>query len=157
MGMDHSDQRKRGGARTSLKEKRVREIIRKESIFLHLEESVEGERRVGSVVGVGSDDGVVEVDVGVGDVVEDVDGGGEVAAEGEGGDEFGSDEEVLVEIGFEDLSVDLVHRVQIAALVKVAQLLFEESLPREPCGDSPSHRNLHLHRHSHTLHSKRLH
>lgn len=112
---------------------------------------------MGSVVGVGSDDGVVEVDVGVGDVVEDVDGGGEVAAEGEGGDEFGSDEEVLVEIGFEDLSVDLVHRVQIAALVKVAQLLFEESLPREPCGDSPSHRNLHLHRHSHTLHSKRLH
>jgi len=38
------------------------------------------------VVGVGSYDGVVEVDVGVGELVENVDGGGEVAAEGESGD-----------------------------------------------------------------------
>lgn len=134
--MDHFDQGKRGRASAGLKEKRVGEIIRKESILQHLEESVEGKRGVGVVLGVCSDDGVVEVDVGVGNLVEDVDGGGEVAAGGEGGNEFGNNEGVLVEIGFENLGVDLVHRVQICTLVKIIELLFEKSPTREPCGNS---------------------
>jgi len=44
--MNHSDQGKRGRVGTSLEERRVGEVIRKETAFLHLEESVEGERRV---------------------------------------------------------------------------------------------------------------
>lgn len=106
------------------------------------------------VVGMGSDDRVVEVDVGVGDLVEDVDCGGEVAAEGEGGDEFGSDKEVVVEIGFENLRMDLVDMVEVGALLEVAELLFQESPTREPRGHSPSHRNLHLHSHSNSVCSK---
>jgi len=77
------------------------------------------------VVGVSSDDAVVEVDVGVGELVEDVDGSSEVAAEGEGDDEFGSDEEVTVEISFKNLGKDLVDMVEVGALVEVAKLLFQ--------------------------------
>lgn len=77
------------------------------------------------VIGVSSDDGIVEVDIGVGKLVEDVDCGSEVAAEGEGGDEFGSDEEVMVEIGFKNLGKDLVDMVEVGALVEVTELLFQ--------------------------------
>ncbi|TKY65133.1 hypothetical protein E2542_SST07989 [Spatholobus suberectus] len=145
VGMDHSHQGERGGAGAGLEEEGVREVVGKESVFLHLEETGERKRRVGVVLRVGPDDGVVEVDVGVGDVAEDVDGGGEVAAGGEGGDEFGSDEGVVVEVGLEDLGVDLVDEVEVGALVEVAELLLEEPSPREPRGDSPSHWCLHLH------------
>jgi len=44
--MNHSDQGKRGRVGTSLKERRVGEVIRKETAFQHLEESFEGERGV---------------------------------------------------------------------------------------------------------------
>jgi len=77
------------------------------------------------VVGVSSDDAVVEVNVGVEELVEDVDGGSEVAADGEGSDEFGSDKEVTVEISFENLGKDLVDMVEVGALVEVAELLFQ--------------------------------
>jgi len=40
--MNHSDQGERGRVDTSLKERRVGEVIREETAFLHLEESVEG-------------------------------------------------------------------------------------------------------------------
>ncbi|KAJ1401561.1 hypothetical protein SESBI_28719 [Sesbania bispinosa] len=90
---------------------------------LHIEESGKGERRVRIVVSVSSDDGVVEVDIGVRDLVEDVDGGGDAAGEGESGDEFGSNVEVMVEMGFEELSVDLLDEVEVGASMKVRELL----------------------------------
>lgn len=59
-----------------------------------------------------------------------------------------------MEIGFENLGVDLVDMVEVGALVELGELLFQESPTREPCGHSSSHRNLHLHCHSHGFFSK---
>ncbi|KAF1888762.1 hypothetical protein Lal_00036804 [Lupinus albus] len=83
-------------------------------------------RRVRVVIGVGTDEGIEDVNIGVGELVEDVDGGDEVAVEGEGGDEFRNNVRVVVEIGFENLSVDLVYVVKVSAFVKVTKLIFKE-------------------------------
>ena len=64
------------------------------------------------------DEGVVEVGVGAGDEVENVDDGGEVAGEGECNDELGGDVRVLVEVVLEDLGMDLLHGVEVGATVE---------------------------------------
>lgn len=64
------------------------------------------------------------MDIGVGDLVEDVDGGNDMAGERVSGDEFGSDVEVLVEMRFEELSVDLFHEFEVSAFVEVRELVF---------------------------------
>lgn len=96
-----------------------------------------------AIESVCSDEGVVEVDIWVGDLVEDVDGGGDVAAEGESGDELGSNVEVLVKMSFEKLGMDLLDEVEVGAAVEVAELLLQESPGREPCRNSHSSRDLH--------------
>lgn len=72
------------------------------------------------------------MDVRVFDLVEDVDGESHLAAEGEGGDELRSCAEVLVEICFEYLGVDLLDVAEVCASVEVGEFLVEESPPGNP-------------------------
>lgn len=64
------------------------------------------------------------MDIGVGDLVEDVDGGGDMAGKRVSGDELGSDVEVLLEMGFEELSVDLFDELKVSAFVEVREFVF---------------------------------
>lgn len=48
-----------------------------------------------------------------------------------------------MEIGFEDLGVDLFYVVKVCAFVEVGEFLVEESSSGEPCGDSHCHGCLH--------------
>lgn len=57
---------------------------------------------------MGSDHGVENVHIGFGNLVEDVDGESDLAAEREGGDEFGRDKRVVVEIGSDNLGMELL-------------------------------------------------
>ena len=63
-------------------------------------------------------DSVVQVNIRVTNMVEDVNGEGQLAAAREGGDELRGGVGVLVEIGFEDLSVDLFDVVEIGEVLK---------------------------------------
>ena len=126
MGMNHFDLLQRGLARTSLEKKRVREIIRKNPIVLHLEEGGERSAVLG-IVGQGADEGVEVESVWLGDQVEHVEGVRGEAGEGVGGDELGSNEGVLVEVGPEDLGLDLFEVVGVGALVEVGDVVLEEA------------------------------
>lgn len=55
-----------------------------------------------------SDESIVQMDIGVLNLIENVDGKRHLATEREGGNELGRCVEVLVEIGFENLGVDLL-------------------------------------------------
>ena len=129
---------------TCFQQTRVGEAIGGDTVPLHLEEGFEGDFGVRVVLGLGPDEGVVEVGVGAGDEVEGVDGGGEVAGEGECGDELGGDVRVLVEVVLEDLGVDLLHGVEVGAAVEVRELLLQEPPRREPCRRT-RRRSRHLH------------
>jgi hypothetical protein len=56
-----------------------------------------------------------------------------------------------VEMGFENLGVDLLYLVQVAPLVEVWELFFQESSSRNPCWASDWRGNLHW---VHTLQEK---
>lgn len=64
-------------------------------------------------MGVGSNESVVQMDIGILNLIEGVGGEGHLAAEGEGGDELGNDKEIEMKIGFEDLGVKLLHLVDV--------------------------------------------
>lgn len=72
------------------------------------------------------------MDIGLLNLIENVDGEGHLAAEREGGDELGGGVEVLVEISFENLGVDLLDVAEVCAFVKVRELLLQESSSRNP-------------------------
>lgn len=59
------------------------------------------------------------MDIGALNLIESVGGEGRLAAEGEGGDEPGNDIEIEVEIGFENLGVELLHLVEVCALMEI--------------------------------------
>lgn len=65
-------------------------------------------------------------------LIESVSGEEHLATEGEGRYEFGNNEEVDVEIGFEDLGVELLHLVEVCALVELCKLLLEELSSGKP-------------------------
>lgn len=70
-------------------------------------------------MGVGSNHSVVQMDVWILNLIESVGGERHLARKGEGRYEFGNNIEVEVEIGFEDLSVDLLHLVEVCTLVEI--------------------------------------
>lgn len=72
------------------------------------------------------------MDIGLLNLIENVDGEGHLAAEREGGDELGGGVEVLVEISFENLGVDLLDVAEVCAFVEVRELLLQESSSRNP-------------------------
>lgn len=59
------------------------------------------------------------MDIWILNLIESVGGEGHLAAKRESRYEFGSNIEVEVEIGFEDLSVELLHLVEVCALVEI--------------------------------------
>lgn len=59
------------------------------------------------------------MDIGLLNLIENVDGEGHLAAEREGGDELGGSVEVLVEIGLENLGVDLLDVAEVCTFVEV--------------------------------------
>lgn len=72
------------------------------------------------------------MDIGLLNLIENVDGEGHLAAEREGGDELGGGVGVLVEISFENLGVDLLDVAEVCAFVEVRELLLQESSSRNP-------------------------
>lgn len=70
--------------------------------------------------------------IGEGDLAKDGDGGEDLVAERVGGDELRGDEEVAVEVGLDDLSLDLAKVVVVGAAVEVDELLLEAAAERSP-------------------------
>lgn len=70
-----------------------------------------------------SDKSVVQVDIWVINLIENVYRQRHLPAEGESGDELGRRVDVLVEVGFEDLGVDLLDVAEVCTSVEVGELL----------------------------------
>lgn len=77
--MNHFDRAERGIGGTGLEKKRVGEIVGGQAHGLHPEKRGDGARRL-AAVGMGFDESVVEVDIGIWDLVEGVGGKIDAAA-----------------------------------------------------------------------------
>ena len=147
MGMNHLYHRKPRFAWTCFKKKWVREIIRINPITLHLKESCKGLWRL-RVVNMGSNQSIVQMHIGFLDLIENIDCKNHLVARGESSYKLGCYIEVLEEIGFENLGMDLLYLFEVGPLVEVRELLFQQSSSWNPCWGSDWRGNLHCEIHN---------
>jgi hypothetical protein len=76
---------------------------------------------------MGSNQSIVQMHIGFLDLIENIDCKNHLVARGESSYKLGCYIEVLEEIGFENLGMDLLYLFEVGPLVEVRELLFQQS------------------------------